>query len=476
MATNTTTTDVKPQQDEAGWKSKLNMPNKDKRVKTTDVTATKGHEFEDYCLKRELLMGIFEKGWEAPSPIQEASIPIALTGRDILARAKNGTGKTGAYIIPILERIDVTKDKIQALIIVPTRELALQTSQICIEISKHMGCKVMATTGGTNLKEDIMRLQQQVHVVIATPGRILDLMKKGLAVMDKCGMLVMDEADKLLSQDFKNMLDNVISFLPQDRQILLYSATFPCTVDQFIKKHMHNPYEINLMEELTLKGITQYYAYVQEKQKVHCLNTLFSKLQINQSIIFCNSTQRVELLAKKITELGYSCFYIHAKMRQDHRNRIFHDFRNGACRNLVCSDLFTRGIDIQAVNVVINFDFPKMSETYLHRIGRSGRFGHLGIAINLITYDDRFALHKIESELGTEIKPIPKVIDPQLYVAEYQTEGTLDLNELRVKELELEEQRKKELLQQAQQQAQKQVQQQQQLQQLVQQQMVQAQQ
>lgn len=223
-------------------------------------------------------MGIFEKGWENPSPIQEASIPIALTGRDILARAKNGTGKTGAYIIPILERIDTTKDKIQALIIVPTRELALQTSQICIEISKHMGCKVMATTGGTNLKEDIMRLQQQVHVVIATPGRILDLMKKGLAVMDKCGMLVMDEADKLLSQDFKNMLDSVIGFLPLDRQILLYSATFPCTVDAFIKKHMHNPYEINLMEELTLKGITQYYAYVQEKQKVHCLNTLFSKV------------------------------------------------------------------------------------------------------------------------------------------------------------------------------------------------------
>jgi len=431
MATNNLSNDIKSDE-AAGWKNKLNLPPKDKRVKTTDVTATKGHEFEDYCLKRELLMGIFEKGWETPSPIQESSIPIALTGRDILARAKNGTGKTGAYVIPILERIDVSKDKIQALIIVPTRELALQTSQICIELSKHMGCKVMATTGGTNLKEDIMRLQQQVHVIIATPGRILDLMKKGLAVMDTCSMLVMDEADKLLSQDFKNMLDSVISYLPPDRQILLYSATFPCTVDQFIKKHMHNPYEINLMEELTLKGITQYYAYVQEKQKVHCLNTLFSKLQINQSIIFCNSTQRVELLAKKITELGYSCFYIHAKMRQEHRNRIFHDFRNGACRNLVCSDLFTRGIDIQAVNVVINFDFPKMSETYLHRIGRSGRFGHLGIAINLITYDDRYALHKIEQELGTEIKPIPKVIDPHLYVAEYQTED--EFNQLKLSE------------------------------------------
>ncbi|GFT88105.1 ATP-dependent RNA helicase me31b [Nephila pilipes] len=353
--------------DDMGWKAKLKLPPKDKRKKTSDVTDTKGNEFEDFCLKRELLMGIFEKGWEKPSPIQEASIPIALLGRDILARAKNGTGKTGAYIIPILQRIDITKDYIQALVIVPTRELALQTSQICIELSKHIGARVMVTTGGTNLKDDIMRIYENVHIIIATPGRILDLMEKNVAKMDRCNMLILDEADKLLSQDFKGILDKVISYLPSDRQILLYSATFPLTVEQFMRKHLSDPYEINLMDELTLKGVTQYYAFVQERQKVHCLNTLFSKLQINQSIIFCNSTQRVELLAKKITELGYSCYYIHARMSQQHRNRVFHDFRAGLCRNLVCSDLFTRGIDIQAVNVVINFDFPKMAETYLHR-------------------------------------------------------------------------------------------------------------
>ena len=365
-------------------------------------------------------MGIFEKGWEQPSPIQEAAIPGALLGRDILARAKNGTGKTGAYTIPVLQQIDVNQNDIQALIIVPTRELALQTSQICIELSKHLKARVMVTTGGTNLKDDILRLMENVHLIIATPGRILDLMQKKVAKVDKCRMLVMDEADKLLSQDFNEMLDNVISFLPKDRQILLFSATFPLTVKDFMQKHLKNPLELNLMDELTLKGVTQYYAFVSEKQKVHCLNTLFSKLQINQSIIFCNSTQRVELLAKKIAELGYSCYYIHAKMSQPHRNRVFHDFRQGLCRNLVCSDLFTRGIDIQAVNVVINFDFPKMAETYLHRIGRSGRFGHLGIAINLITYEDRHNLQKIENELGTEIKPIPKVIDKSLYVAEFQ--------------------------------------------------------
>lgn len=406
--------------DDKGWKAKLKIPPKDKRVQTSDVTDTRGNDFEEFCLKRELLMGIFEKGWEKPSPIQEASIPIALSGKDVLARAKNGTGKTGAYSIPVLEQIDPKKDYIQALVIVPTRELALQTSQICIELSKHLGVKVMVTTGGTNLRDDIMRIYQKVQVIIATPGRILDLMDKNVADMQHCKILVLDEADKLLSQDFKGMLDHVISQLPKERQILLFSATFPLTVKQFMEKHLREPYEINLMEELTLKGVTQYYAFVQERQKVHCLNTLFSKLQINQSIIFCNSTQRVELLAKKITDLGYCCYYIHAKMAQAYRNRVFHDFRNGLCRNLVCSDLFTRGIDVQAVNVVINFDFPKMAETYLHRIGRSGRFGHLGIAINLITYEDRFALHRIEQELGTEIKPIPKVIDPSLYVAKLE--------------------------------------------------------
>lgn len=386
------------------------------------MTNTKGNEFEDFCLTRPLLMGIFEKGWEHPSPIQEASIPIALTGQDIVARAKNGTGKTGAYSIPCLERIDVDKKFIQAMIIVPTRELALQTSQICVELSKHLKLKVMVTTGGTDLKDDIMRLSGVVQLLIGTPGRVLDLVDKNVADVRECRMLILDEADKLLSQDFKGILDRIIAFLPRERQIMLYSATFPQTVEQFMKKHLQKPFEINLMEELTLLGVTQYYAFVQERQKVHCLNTLFRKLQINQSIIFCNSTQRVELLAKKITELGYSCYYIHSRMAQAHRNRVFHDFRQGHCRNLVCSDLLTRGIDIQAVNVVINFDFPRNAETYLHRIGRSGRFGHLGIAINLITYEDRYSLHRIEQELQTEIKPIPKAIDPKLYVAEYQME------------------------------------------------------
>lgn len=400
------------------WKKALQAPPKDTRKKTEDVQSRRNVNFEDYCLKRELLMGIFEKGFEKPSPIQEEAIPVALTGKDILARAKNGTGKTASFVIPTLEKVRTDSPAIQALLLVPTRELALQTAQVTKELGKHIiGLEVMVTTGGTTLRDDIMRLMQPVHILVATPGRVVDLASKGAAKLDKCTIVVLDEADKLLSPEFTQLMEDVYHFLPPNRQSLLFSATFPVTVKDFADRFMRNPFEINLMDELTLKGVTQYYAFVEERQKIHCLNTLFNKLQINQSIIFCNSVNRVELLAKKITQLGYSCYYIHARMQQQHRNRVFHDFRQGNCRNLVCSDLITRGIDIQAVNVVINFDFPKNSETYLHRIGRSGRFGHLGLAINFVTYEDRYNVYRIEQELDTEIKAIPAEIDPELYVA-----------------------------------------------------------
>ncbi|KAI5381321.1 DEAD-box ATP-dependent RNA helicase 8 [Lathyrus oleraceus] len=361
------------------WKARLKIPPADTRYRTEDVTATKGNEFEDYFLKRELLMGIYEKGFERPSPIQEESIPIALTGSDILARAKNGTGKTAAFCVPALEKIDQDNNVIQVVILVPTRELALQTSQVCKELAKHLQIQVMVTTGGTSLKDDIMRLYQPVHLLVGTPGRILDLAKKGVCVLKDCSMLVMDEADKLLSPEFQPSIEQLIHFLPSSRQILMFSATFPVTVKDFKDRYLRKPYIINLMDELTLKGITQFYAFVEERQKVHCLNTLFSKLQINQSIIFSQSIILYFLIL-------YPFVY-----------------------------LFTRGIDIQAVNVVINFDFPKNSETYLHRVGRSGRFGHLGLAVNLITYEDRFNLYRIEQELGTEIKQIPPFIDQAIY-------------------------------------------------------------
>ena len=231
-------------------------------------------------------MGIYEKGYEKPSPIQEEVIPYALTGtlltealgKHILARAKNGTGKTGAYVIPILEKIDLTKTYIQAMILVPTRELALQTSAELKEIGKFLKVESMVSTGGTSVKEDIYRLYNPVHVIVCTPGRILDLASKQVADLTHCEIMVMDEADKLLSIDFYPLIEKLIEFLPKTRQLWLLSATFPASVDAFKSRYLADPKIINLMEELTLKGVTQYYAYVEEKHKLHCLNTLFLKV------------------------------------------------------------------------------------------------------------------------------------------------------------------------------------------------------
>lgn len=218
---------------EPSWKAGLKAPPKDSRPQTEDVTATQGLEFEDMFLRRELLMGIFEAGFERPSPIQEHAIPIALTKRDVLARAKNGTGKTAAFVIPALQQIDVSKKKIQALLLVPTRELALQTSQVCKTLGKHMGVQVMVTTGGTTLKDDILRLSETVHVLVGTPGRILDLAGKTVADLSECPVFVMDEADKLLSPEFAPVMEQLLSFLPEDRQVMLFSATFPLIVKDF---------------------------------------------------------------------------------------------------------------------------------------------------------------------------------------------------------------------------------------------------
>ena len=351
-------------------------------------------------------------------PHLHSSLTLLPAGRNVLARAKNGTGKTAAFCIPLLQQLDVASRAIQGLVLVPTRELALQTASVLKQLGKHMGVQVVSITGGNPLRDDILRLQapQGVHVLVGTPGRIKDLAAKRVANLSACRLVAVDEADKLLSPEFQVVIEDLLNHdLPRERQVLLFSATFPMSVIGFRDRYMPAAYEINLMEELTLKGVTQFYAFVEERQKIHCLNTLFTKLEINQSIIFCNSVSRVELLAKRITELNYSCFYIHAKLDQADRNRVFHEFRNAGTRHLVSSDLFTRGIDIPTVNVVINFDFPRTAETYLHRIGRSGRFGHLGLAVNMITKDDVPTLYRVEQELSTEIKPIPPAIDRNLY-------------------------------------------------------------
>jgi len=197
----------------------------------------------------------------------------------------------------------------------------MQTSFVIKELGKHKGIECMVSTGGNPVKEDIYRLYQTVHIIVATPGRILDLASRGVAKLDSCNMVVLDEVDKLLSENFKVIVGKILELMPEDKQISLFSATYPVAIRSFQQRYVPDPEFINLMEELTLKGVTQYYAYLEEKEKLHCLNTLFSKLDINQAIIFCENAKRVELLAKKIAQLGYSCFYIHSKMQQTDRNK-----------------------------------------------------------------------------------------------------------------------------------------------------------
>ena len=367
--------------------------------------------FGDFDIKKEILWGIFELGYKYPSPIQEESIPKILIGRDIIARSKNGTGKTASYLIPVIQKTNIDLLKIQSLIIVPTRELALQVSQVTKSLSKYIrNIKITVTTGGTGLKEDIIRMYQSIHILIGTPGRILDILMNTISKSLDCKMLVLDEADKLLSNEFFKVVEEITkAFLHKNRQTILFSATFPLIIKDLKYNFMREPFEINLMKELNILTISQYYAFVSETNKVQCINSLLKLFRINQCILFCNSVSRVELLAKKLLNLGYSCFFIHARMSQDDRNKVFNDFRLGKYRNLVSSDLFTRGIDVPAINLIINFDFPKSAETYLHRVGRSGRFGKFGVAMNLITNEDKLNLLRIENELGLEIKPIPNL-------------------------------------------------------------------
>ncbi|OAG31255.1 ATP-dependent RNA helicase DDX6/DHH1 [Nematocida displodere] len=382
---------------------------------SADVLPTdKKVTWESFNLKKEILMGLENKGFKWPSPVQAAAIPHSLGGQDIVARAKNGTGKAGAFIIPLLNKINRFRPQIQALILVPTRELVLQTVKVCKEIGLHLRLKMLPLYGGVSPKDDIIRLKEGgTHIIVGTPGRVLDFIEQKIISLKHCKYLICDEADKLLGTGFKEVLYSITEKLPPQRQIEMFSATFPCMVQDYVGKYMDDPVKINLMSELTLRGVKQYYAYVKKTDKLHCLKTLLSNLDVNQCFIFCNAITTVERLAKRIADLGFTTYFIHSKMKQEDRNMVFHNFSTkGQCKILVATDLVTRGIDVPSVNVVINFDLPRSTESYLHRIGRSGRFGTKGVAINMVTPEDAEKLREIEEELDVELIPFSQVLHP----------------------------------------------------------------
>jgi len=403
---------VAEDEEDKDWRSMIPA----ERVHTSDVTDTRNGTFEDYGLKKELLRGVYKKSWERPSPIQEDSIPNVLSGYDVLARAKNGVGKTGSYLIPILEKADPSVPYVQAIVLVPTIELAAQTFKVCKELGTYMkGLEVVLVHGGIEIEREIVTFQKVVHIVIGTPGRMRSLIRHKHMNVDHVAIVALDEADKLFSGDFPAVVEDIVNATPSTRQMLLFSATYPVTMKEFCDRYMRNYKAINTMNELCLRGVTQYYAYVDERNKIRCLNTLFHHLNIFQSMIFCNSVRRVQALAKMMMDLGFSCGYIHAKMSPSDRTKVIHDFSNKTFRHLVASDLCARGIDVPSVNVVFNFDFPSKSDTYLHRVGRGGRFGGLALAVSFITDADKLKLTQIEKQLGHKIACIPKEVDPALY-------------------------------------------------------------
>lgn len=371
---------------------------------SNDISTYRNVRWETLNVSRKVIDMLHKVGFSYPSPVQVLSIPHAIRGTDLLVRAKNGTGKSASFIIPILNGIDTSR-LVQAIILVPIRELALQISKVFMTLGRDLGIKSVPLVGGTNMTDDIMRLGAGVHVIIGTPGRILDMLSKKLCRVENNPIVVFDEADKLLDSLFYGSVYQLLQLLPGKKQMLLYSATFPQSIEGFVQQNMNSPLKIKVSEQ-NLQNIKQYLTKIKNHTKLPCLKSLLSILDFDQCIIYCNSIANVKNLAQKITSLGMSAYFIYSDMDQDERNIVYHNFSKKKCRILVSTDITTRGIDVPGVNLVINFDMPASSESYLHRIGRAGRFGTNGCAINFINEQHVSLIHMYENALGVNVLPI----------------------------------------------------------------------
>ncbi len=385
-------------------------------------TTTKTDEVESYNSWEELtndvalLRGIYSYGFETPSPIQSKGIRPILDGHDVLAQAQSGTGKTGCFAIGCLGRINTDEQTIQAMILAPTRELASQIKTVLDALgSQNKFLRTQLLIGGTSTENDAKRLHNDTpHVVIGCPGRIYDMLRRNRFHADKLKLMALDEADEMLSQGFKEQIYNIFQYLPQNIQVLLFSATMPTALHSLTEKFMRDPVKILVKaEQLTLEGIQQYYVAVEnDDQKYETLKDLYTMLSISQCIIYCNSVRRVQDLYDAMCQDDFTVCQIHSGMDKAERAQAFKDFSSGKSRVLISSNVTARGIDIQQVSIVINFDIPKCIHTYLHRIGRSGRWGRKGKAINFITQRDTKKMRELESYYHTNIVELPmNVVD-----------------------------------------------------------------
>ena len=366
--------------------------------------------FDSMDLPEALLRGIYTYGFERPSEIQKTAIPPIKEGRDIIAQAQSGTGKTGAFCIGAMCRIDPTLVKPQVLVIVPTRELSQQIVSVATGLGKYLGIKALSMTGGTNIREDIHTLEKGVHFIVGTPGRIFDLMQRNLFARDQIRVLILDEADQMLENRFKDQIMCILQLgFPQQTRVALFSATLPADVIEFSEKILNDPVKLLISaEEVSLEGIRQYKVTLPKDEfKFEVLCDIYKQLHINQALIYCNKRQCVEWLAEKMTAEGFPLSYLHGEMAVDERKQRMDAFRTGSVRVLISTDLLARGIDVQQVSLVINFELSPQRENYIHRIGRSGRYGRKGVAINLIGPNELEQLKEIETYYHITVKDLP---------------------------------------------------------------------
>jgi len=365
--------------------------------------------FDDLDLKEGLLRGIYSYGFEKPSAIQQRAIKPLLDGRDTIGQAQSGTGKTATFTIGALQRIDYNNKSCQALILAPTRELANQIHKVVLALGDYLQVKCHVCIGGTSVRDDIDTLRQGPHIVVGTPGRVFDMVNKRHLRIDDLLTFVLDEADEMLSRGFKDQIYDIFKTLPPNVQVCLFSATMPPEILDMTSKFMREAVRILVKkDELTLEGIRQFYVAIEKEEwKIDTLCDLYETLTITQAIIYCNTRRKVDYLNDQMGKRDFTISTMHAELDQKERDLIMREFRSGSSRVLISTDLLARGIDVQQVSLVINFDLPSNLENYLHRIGRSGRFGRKGVAINFVTNNDVRTMKDIERYYHTQIEELP---------------------------------------------------------------------
>jgi len=378
-----------------------------KTEQTQTQTIKEISSWEDLDIKPDLLRGIYNYGFENPSPIQKKAIAPLFLKRDIIAQAQSGTGKTGCFAVGALQNIDVNKNVTQVIILSPTRELSIQSKNVIDSLgSQFSKLQTQLLIGGTSIDENVKSLTENTpQIIIGCPGRVHDMLKRGKLYKKDLSLLIIDEADELLSAGFKEQVYNIFQFMPSNIQVALFSATMPQELNVLTDKFMRNPLKILVKaEQLTLEGISQYYvALDNDDQKYDTLKDIYGMVSMSQCIIYCNSVKRVNDLYEAMQTDGFPVCQIHSNMDKNERNQSYLDFKNGKHRVLISSNVTARGIDIQQVSTVINFDVPNCIHTYLHRIGRSGRWGRKGVGINFITQRDSKQIKEIEKYYQTNI-------------------------------------------------------------------------